>query len=295
MPLSVSDVRSNRADQIVHAVEVLGRAKQRIAIFRAIYFGKQRTKTVNEIATATGLPPKRVVEEGKRLADNQVVKQIRTGGMTAYQKDPFYTSNKTRILALVQDPVAVARIPTKRRPQVVQQRVIEIRVPRPQVKVRFVTVDDIDSFSRVKEVSVTPGDYSRVPEATFKRSVAKILREEGKFQDWGGERNDLYTTKVRIRGRRYRAAFAFKGPGTRGILVPSRMGKAGNQIQRLIKTPADVFILQYWGQIGEDVVEQMEELAKARAAVEGTVVFYGTIDGDDSNRLRKAYPKAFQR
>ena len=73
MPRSVSDIRSNDSDQIAHAVKVLGRSKQRLKIFKAIYRGKKRTKTVNEIATSTGLNRIRVLQEGKWLADNQIV------------------------------------------------------------------------------------------------------------------------------------------------------------------------------------------------------------------------------
>ena len=53
--------------------------------------------------------------------------------------------------------------------------------------------------------------------------------------------------------------------------------------------------MQFWGQVAESVTEQMEEFAKAKAAIEGTIVFFGVIDGDDANRLLKAYPKAFRR
>lgn len=295
MPLSVSDIRSSPGDQIAHAVEVLGRAKQRIAVFKAIYFGKKRVKTVNEIATATGLARIRVLQEGRRLADNQIVKQIRAAGMTAYEKDSFYSAQRGKILRAVQDPVALARLPTKARPAAVFQKIVSIRIPRPRIQARYISLDDIDSFSRVRTLRVEPGEYIATAEARFKTGIAKILRERGHFQDWGGERNDLYTSRVRMFGRRHTAAFAFKGPGTKGILTPARMGKNGDQIQRLFKTPASVFIVQYWGQVAESVIEQMEEFAKAKSAVEGTTVFYGVIDGDDSNRLLKAYPMAFTR
>ena len=295
MPLSVSDARSNPADQIAHAVEVLGRAKQRLAVFKSVYFGKKRVKTVNEIATATGLDRIRVLQEGKRLADNEIVRQIRAAGMTGYEKDPFYSVQKKKILRLVQDPVAFASFPTRTRPRATLPKAVTIRIPRPRIQARYITADDIDSFFRVRTVRVQPGGYTAVPEARFKAGVAKILGESGRFRDWGGERNDLYTSRVRISGRRYPAAFAFKGPGTKGVLTPGRMGKNGDQIQRLFKTAASVFMVQYWGQVAESVTEQMEEFAKAKSAVEGTVVFFGIIDGDDSNRLLTAYPKAFRR
>ena len=295
MPLTVSDPRSNPSDQIAHAVEVLGRAPQRIAVFRAIYFGKQRVKTVNEIASVTGLERVRVLQEGKRLADNQIVKQIRAAGMTAYEKDPFYFVQKSKILRFVGDSVAFANFPTKTRPRAAIAREVTIRIPKPRIRARYITIDDIDSFSRVRRVRIEPDGYTPIPESRFKKGIAKILGESGRFQDWGGERNDLYTNKVRISGKRYAAAFAFKGPGTRGILTPGRMGKNGDQIQRVFKTPASVFLVHYWGQIAESVVEQMEEFAKAKSAVEGGMVFFGVIDGDDANRLLAAYSKVFKK
>jgi len=173
--------------------------------------------------------------------------------------------------------------------------VVTIKVPRTRVQARYITVDDIDSFARVQDVQVEPGDYTIIPEARFKSGVARILGEGGRFQDWGGERNDLYTNRVCIAGRRHAAAFAFKGPGTKGILTPRRMGKNGDQIQRLFRAPATVFIVQYWGQVADSIAEQMEEFAKAKSAVEGATVYFAVIDGDDSNRLLKAYPKAFRR
>jgi hypothetical protein len=293
MPLIVSDVRSSAADQIAHAVDVLGRARQRIAVFKAIYFGKRQSKTVNEIAITTGLDRIRVLQEGKRLADNQIVIPISAAGTTAYGKDRFYSVQKKKILRLVQNPIAYAAFPTKTRPKVAIPREITIHVPRSRIQIQSITIDEIDSFYRVRTVRINPGAYTPMPEARFKYGMAKILGESGHFQDWGGEKNDLYTSRVRISGRRYQSAFAFKGPGTKGILTPGHMGKNGDQIQRLFKTTANVFFVQYWGQVAESVLEQMEELAKAKSAVEGAKIFFGIIDGDDSNRLIKAYSRSF--
>ncbi len=295
MPLAVSDVRSNAADQIAHAVEVLGRSRQRLAIFKAIYRGQKQVKTVNEIATATGIKRVRVLQEGRRLADNQIVTQVRAAGMTAYRKDRFYSAQKDRIVRLVQNPVARAALPTKTRPKPTWPKSTAISMPTQRIQVRHITIDDIDSFHRVTEVRAEPGEYTAMAETRFKKGIARILGEGGQFSDWGGERNDLYTDKVRISGRRRLAAFAFKGRGTTGILTPKKMGTNGDQIQRLFKTPADVFLVQYWAQVAESIVEQMVEFAKAKSAVQGSRVFFGVIDGDDSNRLLWAYPKAFRR
>lgn len=294
MPLSVSDVRSSPGDQIAHAVEVLGHAKQRIEIFKAIYRGKKRVKTVNEIAYATGLERIRVLQEARLLADNQIVNAIRIAGGLAYEKDPFYSAQKKKILRYVQDPVAFSSLPTKIRPSTVWPKGPTISMPKSRIQARYITIDDIDSFRKVARIRVDPNDYVAITESQFKNGIARILGESGKFKDWGGERNDLYTNKVRISGRRLLAAFAFKGKGTRGILTPRQMGKNADQIQRLFKTPASVFIVQYWGQVHESIVEQMAEFAKAKSAVEGSLVRYGIIDGSDSNRLLKAYAWAFR-
>ena len=288
-------MRSHPSDQIAHTVEVLGRSKQRLKIFKAIYRGKKRAKTVNEIATTTGLDRIRVLQEGKWLADNYIVKPIRAAGSTAYEKDRFYSAHKKKILKLVEDPVAFDKLSTKTRPHPVWPKGATIRIPSVRIQARYITIDEIDSFSRVERIRVEPGRYVPMPESRFKSGIAKILGEGGDFKDWGGERNDLYTNKVRISGRRVVAAFAFKGMGTKGILTPGKMGKNGDQIQRLFKTAASVFLVQYWGQISDSVVEQMAEFAKAKSASEGTLVQYGTIDGDDSNRLIKAYLQAFRR
>jgi len=295
MPISVSDARSNAADQLAHAVRVLGRSRQRLAVFKAIYSGKKKVKMVNDIATVTGLSRIRVLQEGRRLADNEIVRQVSAAGMTGYEKDRFYGAQKNKILRFVQDPVAFARLATKTRPQSAAVKAATIWIPGARIQARFITIDDIDSFARVRRVRVEPGQYTMVPESRFKKGIAAILGESGRFRDWGGEHNDLYTNRVCISGRRMPAAFAFKGPGTRGILTPRMMGKNGDQIQRLFKSPARVFLIQYWGQVADSVVEQMAEFAKAKSAVEGTRVFYGVIDGDDSNRLLQAYPREFRR
>ena len=293
MPRQVTDVRSSPADQIAHAVDVLGRATQRIAVFKAIYTGKKAAKAVNEIATATGLDRIRVLQEGKRLADNQIVRQIGVAGSTAYQKDRFYAAQKSKILQLVRDPAAYAKFPTNARPKPTLPAIIKIEIPRAVVRVKLTTVDDIDSFSRLARLRSEPESLPAIEEARFKRGIASILNEEGRFQDWGGEKNDLFTTKLRLLGRRHAAAFAFKGPGTKGTLVPGKLGKNGDQLQRLFSSPATVFFVQYHGQIAQSVVEQMEEFAKARSVAVGETIYYGVIDGNDSSRLMKAYHKHF--
>lgn len=109
--------------------------------------------------------------------------------------------------------------------------------------------------------------------------MARILRLQGKFKDWGGESCDLFGTTLLIDGHRTAAAFAFKGPGKSGRLTPGKMGKNGDQLQRLAQCPAEVFLVQYWDQIDQSVLKQLEQLIQLKSFLEARELRYGTIDG----------------
>jgi hypothetical protein len=110
----------------------------------------------------------------------------------------------------------------------------------------------------------------------------------------GAETSDLYSTRLRVKNKRRAAAFGFKGPGQRGALVPGRMGKNGDQLQRLFQEDADVFIVQHWREIKPSVIELMRSLAIAKSVMSGNEIWYGVVDGQDSERLRVAYANKFQ-
>jgi hypothetical protein len=132
-----------------------------------------------------------------------------------------------------------------------------------------------------------------ISEKAFKAGILTLIGDKGDFQDWGGEKNDLYTTKLKFKGKRRAVAFAFKGPGTQGILTPRKLGKNGDQIQRLFLGAAEIFIVQYHAQIDQSVIEQMVAFATMNSVRERRRIWYGVIDGDDTNRLVAAYPRAF--
>jgi hypothetical protein len=170
---------------------------------------------------------------------------------------------------------------------------VTIKAPfRPKIKTVY--VDDIEEFQKVKSVKSVPETMSppRLREAVIKKGIVKLLGEKLDPKDWGGESNDIFTTRVTINGQRRRAAFALKGPATTGPLVPGKMGKNGDQIQRLFGSPAQVFFVQYEEEIKESVVDLMTRLAMAKGITEREV-HYGVIDMTDTYRLRLAYPKAF--
>jgi len=88
--------------------------------------------------------------------------------------------------------------------------------------------------------------------------------------------------------------FALKGKGKKGILRPNMLGKNGDQIQRLFDGKAEVYVLQYWGQIHESVYELMHKIAVATSALESRKIYYCIMDGQDTTRLLLAYPKQFK-
>src|SRR5690348_12108854 len=117
MITNVSDSRSNPSDQIAHAVKILGRSINRKKVFSVIYHGKAKQKSVKEIAKSAKLSVKQVLKEGKKLADNFIVTQVKSKEGTAYQKDSFYKSHKEKLLALVSNPRKFSQYPTKSTPK----------------------------------------------------------------------------------------------------------------------------------------------------------------------------------
>ena len=289
MAQDVSDHRSNSNDQIAYAAKVLGRSKDRIAVFVELHRGLQHIKTATQVARATGLPRKRVLEEAIKLVHKKLVTKTERDGEIAYQRDGFLYAHKAKVLSLARDPKKLNEFPTKYTPRAV----LKITVPKALVKTHTITIDKVDSFAKARK-SKGAGSSLSIAENKFKKGVQSILGELGTFKDWGGETSDLYTTRLRIGGTRHAAAFAFKGKATTGVLVPGRLGKNGDQIQRLFIEDADVFFVQYGGQVASTVLQQMAVHAQAKSLSTGRTIYYGVIDGADSARLVAAYPKKFR-
>jgi hypothetical protein len=147
---------------------------------------------------------------------------------------------------------------------------VTVKLPVSRPKVRLVSVDDLENFAKVKRVKISPRTFTSISEALFKKGCCAHPGREGSISGLGRESPTTCTRHgFDLAGRRIAAAFAFKGPGKKGILTPGKMGKHGNQIQRLFRIPASLYMVQYWGQIAEDVVEQLRTFAVAKAAIEG--------------------------
>jgi hypothetical protein len=291
LSIGVSDVRSNPQDQIAHAARVISRSEDCKKVFSAIYKGKKKIKSITELTNLTSLPRIRVLQEAGKLSNNDIAKKTKVNKELAYEKYPFYTQHKNKILQLARNRKALEKFPTKINPKV-REISVSISFPKRMIDAIQITIDSIDSFSKAHAIKPAEDNWP-IEEKKFKEGLQKILGEEGTFQDWGGETDDLFSTRIIINDERRTAAFGLKGKGTTGRLTPKKMGKHGDQIQRLFRSPADVFFVQYWGQIEESVIEQLKLFAIAKSALEGRKILYGIIDGQDTYRIIKGYPDLF--
>jgi len=295
MPVHVTDVSSNRQDKIANAARVIGRSKIRQRVFEAIAKGKKLIKTVPEIKEKTGLSYMQIRKAGVVLAHEEIIGQTpKVKGWIAYRREAFYSKNRKAILSLARNPARLEKYPTSYSPKSIGgKQFIRITVPVRSVRARRITVDEVESFKGVRKIGLGASGKP-FPERAFKKGLQAILGERGKFNDWGGETDDLFSTRLKIGSKRVAAAFGLKGKGTKGKLNPKKMGKNGDQIQRLFRSPADAFIVQYHGEVDSSVHELMERLAMAKSAAEGRIIYYGVMDGNDSARLIKAYPNQFR-
>ena len=284
-----TDTTGNRQDKIANAARVLGKSKPRVEVFLSVCLGKRKIKSVSDLLSLSKLPSKiRVLQEAKKLVDEGIIEQLpkKVNNETCYKKIDFYCKNRKEIVTLSQNSRKLKAYPTKVTPQGLQSKII-IKNYGNIIKSKQITIDDIDSFSKVRSVRRT--NMKKRSESEVKTLFKNILGETGKFQDWGGEKNDLFSTRLKFNGRRISVAFGLKGKGASGKLTPKKMGKNGDQIQRLFSSSANVLLVQYVGDIDESILEQMKIFAMSKSVMENTHIYYGIIDGKDTERLFSVY------
>jgi hypothetical protein len=297
MPIEVTDTPSHRQEKIANAARVLGRSKQKQQVFAAICFGKKSIKPIERVEEKSGLSYKQVLNTAVSLQHEGLIKPApKINGRKAYEKDSFYAKNCKKILALARNTQKLDKFPTAYTPKLGAGLRVSVTVKPLAKKVRAerITIDDVDSFSKVRAI-VRSGPSGPLSEKKFKQGLKDVLDEKGAFTDWGGETDDLFSPRVWVRGKRLAGAFGLKGKATKGKLTPKKMGKNGDQIQRLFRSPADVFIVQYWGEVDSTIYELMKSLASYKSFAEGRPIYYAVIDGQDSRRLIQAYPKYFRK
>jgi hypothetical protein len=295
MPHSVIDLGSNTPENLRRWSDALKRGGDKFTVWDLIYSSQRRRWTSAELTGALKgtVSHKRVLTVCKRLVGDVLLHQMPGAFPNVYEKVDGVQHLKAKIIANAKNKTKRESIGTKQQPRVRVSVHANIRMPKSRTAAEL-TVDDIDQFSKVRKLKGKPAPLQPLPEERFKRGLQKLFGDSGVYKDWGGERDDFYTNKLSVGGKRLSAAFALKGPGV-GVKVmnPGKWGRRGNQIQRLVSVPARVFILQFEGQIDEDSVEQLKKLTELKAHQENKKLFYGYIDRDDSLRLRRAYPRYF--
>lgn len=161
------------------------------------------------------------------------------------------------------------------------------------IKTLEVNPEDIENFSKLLNISPTVQEWQEYmknhSEIEVKRKICELLHDSVQI-DWGGELNDHFTTSTSINGKRISAAFLLKGPSGGSkfrAMIPKHLGKNGDQINRLVKTSAELVIIQHCHDIGETVREQLQAFASAPQNLKK----YCFIDGKDTYRILKAYGK----
>lgn len=163
----------------------------------------------------------------------------------------------------------------------------------PQQQVQELFVEDIDSFREAQ--SIQPQEVKallplNLPEDEIQTFFEEIIGENFHQEDWGGELNDLVTSQVKVDGKRIRAAFLLKGSGTKGKLTIAKCGKNGDQIERLVEAPVDLYVIQHVGEIAQRVIYYLRSKVQLKVS-EGQKCQMCILDGTDTARILKAYGK----
>jgi len=293
---TVNDFWSNREENLEAWAQTLRYKGKNRQVFDALYSSSKRRWLIREIALKTGLSAKMASEAAKALSDKGLLTPNQGNPLT-YSKRPEVYRVKDKLLTLARNPKKLASLATKRRPS--KNVIAQPAVAYFRGRAIHVTIDEIASFARVKRIDKEQVperlDPPRLSEDTFKRGIENILGERARLKDWGGENLDLYSTNLVLGKKRVAAGIALKGPAKSGPLTPGKMGKNGDQIQRLMSQSIDIAIVQYEGDVAVSVPYQLEKLAREKARSEDKNIYFCLINLLDSYRLRLAYRKEFAR
>lgn len=290
-----SEFSATSEETIQKIATELAASDRKYKVFKAIYSGGNTPKDAATLHGLTGLSEMAVLQLATPMGHQQYFEVLKHEGRIAYKKYRHINAVKGKILRLAKNPKALKKHVSSRTPRSTISIEVESR-QRTEVKVKEIFIDDVEEFGEVRDIkaadlpTLTP---ARLPEKVFKYGVASVLGNKGKFQDWGGEKNDLYSSNVTVGGRRISTAFAFKGPATASPLTIAKLGKHGDQIPRLFSTTAEAFFVQFEGDIEEAVKGEMLTHAIRKSLETGKEILYGIIAREDSHRLRAKYAANF--
>ena len=161
---------------------------------------------------------------------------------------------------------------------------------------RRIYVEDIDSFSAVKEIDPSQVSialdrgFLDLYEKDIKGAIHKIVGEPHIRKDHGAERSDVFADIV-VGGRRVQAAFALKGKSGGRKVTISKFGTNGDQVVRLFEEPAELFVVQATGVFESTFVKHVGQTAEALKRP----IAYCLIDGRDTARILTAYAEVLGR
>jgi hypothetical protein len=153
--------------------------------------------------------------------------------------------------------------------------------------------EEIDSFSRTRDVDAHAVAGLKYPlpllEDDIKRAVLHILGEPFEQGHSSAELTDIFTPRVRVGGRQLLGAFLLKGRGLPGVLRAGNAGATGNQVTKLARSGADLFVVQHVNEIDMDVRAQLTH-AIAYLRSNGKPDAVGSVwDGAETARVLLAY------
>jgi hypothetical protein len=154
----------------------------------------------------------------------------------------------------------------------------------------FVHHERIDEFARATEGPMRPWGRAAmraVHERQVKDWFAEIADEPLVPTDWGGERSDLWTSRLHIDGRPVRVAFLLKGPGAGHPMTIRDLGRNGDQLDRLFTEPCDLVVVQHCDLVRPQIYSMLEAYARSARPMRQ----YCVIDGPATWRILKAYHK----
>ena len=161
----------------------------------------------------------------------------------------------------------------------------ELRTDRPPL----ITIDEIDSFKAAatihrKEVAglIFP---LQIAEDDVKAAINTILEEPFETAHSPAELSDIFTSATQLGGKRVRSGFLLKGPGLRRkVMRIADLGTNGNQVIKLTRSEAELLVVQFVGQIDEDVYSHLRQ-AVVSLRVEGKTAVGTVWDGVETARL----------
>lgn len=146
----------------------------------------------------------------------------------------------------------------------------------------------VDQWNNVDwDAPVRDDDLARlkaIPEQQVKQAIAALIGEPVVPADWGGEINDLYTSRLMVDGRQQSAAFLLKGPARFSPMTIGHLGQNGDQLTRLARSPADVLVVQHCHYIRPEVISYLQDVSSSFRHVRRYLV----LDGPDTYRLLTA-------